>query len=149
MARILSKESLEFASVAFYDIFTLLGVGNCLTVFLLLLLMTPLSPFVLLYLMYTLVTWKTPRQGGSIYGRDFMRNSSIFTHVRDFFPISLWKTAELDPRKNYVFGYHPHAILPDGAVVAFGSDALGFSEMFPGIVPHLASDSRKYNKNRK
>ena len=149
MVRILFKESLEFASFAFYDIFTFLGVGHCLTIFLLLLLMTPLSPLVLLYLIYTLVTWKTPRQGGSIYGRHFMLNSSVFTHMRDFFPISLSKTAELDPRRNYVFGYHPHAILPDGAVVAFGSDALGFSEMLPGIVPHLTSDSSKYSRKRK
>ena len=42
-----------------------------------------------------------------------------------------------------MFGYHPHAILPDGAVVAFGSDAPGFSEMFPGIVPHLATHNSK------
>lgn len=28
--------------------------------------------------------------------------------MKDYFPIALVKTADLDPSKNYVFGYHPH-----------------------------------------
>lgn len=54
-----------------------------------------------------------------------------------YFPISLIKTADLDPKKNYVFGYHPHGIIGLGAIGNFGSEATGFSEIFPGIVPHL------------
>jgi 2-acylglycerol O-acyltransferase 2 len=62
------------------------------------------------------------------------------------------KTADLDPSKNYVFGYHPHGtvtkkkieafihiqgIISFGAVVNFGTDSTGFDELFPGISMHL------------
>ena len=68
-----------------------------------------------------------------------MRRLAIFNYVRDYFPISLTKTAELDPENNYVFGYHPHGILTDGAVIRFATEAVQFSKKFPGIVPHLAA----------
>jgi len=37
----------------------------------------------------------------------------------------------------YIFGYHPHGIISHGAFTAFGTDALGFKEKFPGIVNSL------------
>ncbi|TPX34530.1 hypothetical protein SmJEL517_g02924 [Synchytrium microbalum] len=53
--------------------------------------------------------------------------------MRDYFPISLVKTAELDASQKYVFGYHPHGIFPYGSMIAFGTDALSISKLFPGI----------------
>ena len=61
--------------------------------------------------------------------------------MRDYYPISLVKTAELDPTKNYVFGYHPHGVIPEGLAVCFGSEALQFSKRFPGIVPYIGVHS--------
>ena len=43
------------------------------------------------------------------------------------------KTCDLDPTRNYLFGYHPHGIIGVGASLAFGTDAAGFRTLFPGI----------------
>jgi len=58
---------------------------------------------------------------------------------RTFFPISLIKTADLDPSEKYIIGSHPHGILPFGALCAFGTEAASFSAKFPGIMPHVTS----------
>lgn len=47
------------------------------------------------------------------------------------------KEHDLDPKQNYVFGYHPHGIISYGAQLAFATEATGFSEKFPGITPSL------------
>lgn len=47
------------------------------------------------------------------------------------------KTAELDPAKNYIFGFHPHGVLVAGAFLNFCTEATGFSTLFPGLTPHL------------
>lgn len=36
-----------------------------------------------------------------------------------------------------VFGSHPHGIISVGAIANFASDATGFSQLFPGLKPHL------------
>lgn len=43
----------------------------------------------------------------------------------------------MDPSKNYIFGYHPHGIISLGAVANFATEATGFSQLFPGIIPSL------------
>jgi len=57
--------------------------------------------------------------------------------VRDYFPVKLVKTTELDPKRNYICGYHPHGILPYGAFVNFNTEATEFSTLFPNIKPSL------------
>lgn len=47
------------------------------------------------------------------------------------------KTAELDPSHNYIFGFHPHGVLVAGAFGNFCTEATGFSQLFPGLTPHL------------
>ena len=46
--------------------------------------------------------------------------------------MSLVKTAELDPDKSYVFGFHPHGVISLSAFCTFGTEALEFSRVFPG-----------------
>jgi len=53
-------------------------------------------------------------------------------------PLSLaLQSADLPPDQRYVFGYHPHGVIGMGAIANFGTDATGFSRLFPGITPHL------------
>ena len=105
---------------------------------------TPLWPFVILYLSWVLlVDWKTPERGGRDLLRNFTRRLAIFKYMKDYYPITLVKTSELDPQKNYIFGYHPHGFFTEGASIGFGTDACGFGEKFPGIIPHLAVHSGK------
>ena len=54
-----------------------------------------------------------------------------------YFPIKLIKTAELDPTKNYLLGYHPHGIFATGAIACFGTNGAGWEEIFPGLKRRL------------
>ncbi|XP_068237936.1 2-acylglycerol O-acyltransferase 2-A-like [Palaemon carinicauda] len=47
------------------------------------------------------------------------------------------KTADLDPSKNYIVGYHPHGILCAGAFSCFGTEGTNFSKVYPGLTPYL------------
>ncbi len=64
--------------------------------------------------------------------------------MRDYFPVTLIKTADLDPGKNYLFGTHPHGIISFSWFINFASEATGFSKMFPGIKPHLMTLSANF-----
>ncbi|XP_045597368.2 2-acylglycerol O-acyltransferase 1 isoform X1 [Procambarus clarkii] len=68
---------------------------------------------------------------------EWVRRWCLWKHYRDFFPIHLIKTAELDPYKNYIMGYHPHGILAAGAFCHFATEGSNFSKTFRGITPHL------------
>ena len=48
--------------------------------------------------------------------------------------MTLKKTAELDPSKSYVFGFHPHGIISMSAFVAFATEGLNISKVFPGTI---------------
>ena len=39
------------------------------------------------------------------------RNWWLYKHSADYYPITMVKTANLDPDKTYLLGYHPHGIL--------------------------------------
>jgi len=84
----------------------------------------------LAYLIFVFID--TAPEGG---GRklSFIRSLKLWTWLADFFPMTLVKTAELDPSRNYIFGYHPHGIISIGAFTMFGTEARGVSKVFPGI----------------
>ncbi|NXC15054.1 MOG2A acyltransferase, partial [Corythaeola cristata] len=65
------------------------------------------------------------------------RGSFILRGALDERGCSSPKTAELDPRQNYLMGFHPHGVLAAGAFLNFCTEASGFSTLFPGITPHL------------
>eukprot|EP01099_Mayorella_cantabrigiensis_P005135 TRINITY_DN4011_c0_g1_i1.p1 TRINITY_DN4011_c0_g1~~TRINITY_DN4011_c0_g1_i1.p1 ORF type:complete len:330 (+),score=74.96 TRINITY_DN4011_c0_g1_i1:81-1070(+) len=62
-----------------------------------------------------------------------LKSSKFWHYYRDYFPVSLQRTTQLDPSKNYVFAYHPHGIIGVGAWCNFLTEATKFSELFPGI----------------
>jgi len=51
--------------------------------------------------------------------------------------LQLVKTAELDPSRNYLAGFHPHGVLATGAFANLCTEGTGFSSVFPGIRSHL------------
>lgn len=77
----------------------------------------------------------TPSCGGR--RSQWVRSWRIWTHFRDYFPITLVKTVDLDPRHNYLLGFHPHGVLVAGGFGNFCTEASGFSQMFPGLTPYL------------
>merc|ERR1712029_905587 len=58
---------------------------------------------------------------------------------RDYFPVKLVKTAELDPSKNYVLGSHPHGIFCFGSFLVFGTNAVNWDGLFPGLKRRLVA----------
>ncbi|XP_007441137.1 2-acylglycerol O-acyltransferase 2-B-like [Python bivittatus] len=79
--------------------------------------------------------WETPCRGGRRSA--WVRGWGVWRCFRDYFPITLVKTSELDPSRNYLFGFHPHGVLVAGAFGNFCTEATGFSQLFPGLTPHL------------
>ena len=112
----------------------------------LLILFSSYYPLALLYLGWAyLYDTKTPSHGGR--RSKFMRSLRIWKYFRDYFPIKMIKTVDLDPQKNYIFGYHPHGILCAGAFCCFATEATDFSQVFPGITPHLLPLLGKFSVN--
>ncbi|XP_032966296.1 2-acylglycerol O-acyltransferase 2-B-like [Rhinolophus ferrumequinum] len=116
-------------------VFSFLGLAQVCLAALLLAFLSRAWILVLLYLVWLYGDRDTPQAGGRRL--DWVRRWAIWRHFRDYFPMSLIKTAELDPSHNYLFGFHPHGVLVTGAFGSFCTEATGFSRLFPGLQPHL------------
>jgi Diacylglycerol acyltransferase len=99
---------LQTASIVLWLILYPLGVS----VFIYLLTYQSLLLYCLGYLIFMFMD-PAPEMGGR--KMMWLRRLPLWEFMRDFFPVSLIKTTELDPSKNYVFGYHPHGIIGMGA----------------------------------
>jgi 2-acylglycerol O-acyltransferase 2 len=73
------------------------------------------------------------------------RSLPLWTWFANYFPAQLHKTADLPADRKYIFGYHPHGIISHGAWVAFGTNALGFREKYPGITNSLLTLDSNFN----
>ncbi|KAI8347184.1 diacylglycerol acyltransferase-domain-containing protein [Choanephora cucurbitarum] len=106
----------------------------CMTSFLVMWTYMFLWPVLIAYVSFLYVD-KAPESGGRRFER--ARRWIIWNYFANYFPATLIKEADLDPSKNYVMGYHPHGIISMGAFASFATEATGFSQQFPGIVPSL------------
>ncbi|XP_028839139.1 diacylglycerol O-acyltransferase 2 [Denticeps clupeoides] len=118
-------------------IVTFLAMGIASTLLLIYVFCTDCWIIAAIYTAWLIFDWNTPKQGGR--RSSWMRNWKLWTYFRDYFPITLIKTHNLLPSRNYIFGYHPHGIFCFGAFCNFGTEATGFSKKFPGIKPSLAT----------
>ncbi len=73
-----------------------------------------------------------------------IRSWCLWNYFRDYFPITLVKTAELDAEQSYLFGSHPHGILCFGAFAAFSTDSLKFSKVFPGLYSRVLTLKQQF-----
>lgn len=87
------------------------------------------------YLCWYLYDKNTPARGGREI--TWFRRWRVWNYMRDYFPIDLVKTCDLDPNKNYILGCHPHGIMSTGAFCNFATDATDFRGKFPGLRPIL------------
>ncbi|KAL1921570.1 uncharacterized protein VTP21DRAFT_11286 [Calcarisporiella thermophila] len=106
----------------------------CLGVFFLLCAIPFAWPFVISYLVWSRFD-RAPENGGRPL--QWVRRMVVWRWFAEFFPIRAIKEGDLDPSKNYIFGYHPHGIIGMGAWANFATEGTGFSELFPGVKPHL------------
>eukprot|EP00741_Cyanophora_paradoxa_P003689 tig00000093_g3586.t1 len=135
--RIPLERRLQTAAVAITES---LGLA-CLFSFILVAVFFPLFFAVVLlpYLIWALRD-PAPCKGGRT--RPGVRRSGFWRLVRDFFPISLVRSAppEAFPKdRSYIFALHPHGILSVGAFINFSTEATGFGALFGGLEPHLAT----------
>ncbi|KAK1781098.1 diacylglycerol acyltransferase-domain-containing protein [Copromyces sp. CBS 386.78] len=93
-------------------------------------------PLVIPYLLHMLLS-KAATDGKLRFRSERFRHSRIWHFFADYFPAKLHKTHDLPADRKYIFGYHPHGIISHGAFAAFATEALGFSEKFPGITNSL------------
>ncbi|KAM9333114.1 2-acylglycerol O-acyltransferase 3b [Pholidichthys leucotaenia] len=129
------KEFLETVSVLQW-VLSFLFLGVACIILMVYLMFTSLWPLPTLYFLWLVMDWQTPERGGR--RTSFVRNWRVWKHMRDFFPVKLVKTAELNPNRNYILGAHPHGIMSVGAFTCFSTDNGGFQENFPGVRPCLA-----------
>uniref|UniRef100_A0A672UIS2 Acyltransferase n=1 Tax=Strigops habroptila TaxID=2489341 RepID=A0A672UIS2_STRHB len=93
----------------------------------------PLRAPALLYALWLWADRHTPRRGGR--PSRWVRSWPLWNYFRDYFPISLRRTAPLEPAGRYVLGLHPHGVLAAGAFGSFCTEATGFARLFPGLRP--------------
>jgi len=87
------------------------------------------------WIVYDLETCNRGGRAGIVV--NWARRWTMWKLYAGFFPVKLIKTADLDPKKNYLLGSHPHGLLCSGAVAAFGTEGCDFADVFPGIEAHL------------
>ena len=94
-------------------------------------------PLVIPYLVYILIYSDEATSGTLSRRSQRFRSSKIWSLFASYYPARLHRTVELEPTRKYIFGYHPHGIISHGAFAAFATEALGFSELYPGITNTL------------
>ncbi|KAG7484060.1 hypothetical protein MATL_G00045040 [Megalops atlanticus] len=129
------KEFLEKLSVLQW-VLTFLLMGVSCVLLMVYLMFTSLWLLPTVYMVWMVMDWDTPERGGR--RNEWVRNWTVWQHFREYFPVKLVKTAELNPKKNYILGSHPHGIMCAGAFSCFSTECSGFSQTFPGMRPCLA-----------
>ncbi|KAK5049554.1 hypothetical protein LTR84_004483 [Exophiala bonariae] len=94
-------------------------------------------PLLIPYLIYTLLISEEATNGTLSRRKNWLRRSKFWSGFASYFPARLHRTVSLEPTRKYIFGYHPHGIISHGAFAAFATEALGFSDLFPGITNTL------------
>lgn len=119
----------------------LLLPGSFAAILLTLLFFRKTWPVILLYFPWAIWFDRTPERGGR-RAMAWIRDNPIWRNYAAYFPVSLIKAnpgMELNPKRQYLIGYHPHGILSTGAQLAYGTEACGWSQLFPGLTPKVCT----------
>jgi hypothetical protein len=106
---------------------------------------TLFSPFCLIAFGYLFWYYKTSDhafKGG--YNVKYLRNLNIWRHFRNYFPVKVVRTQELDNTKNYIIGVHPAGVLNVGSMSLFGTNSPDYQRNFAGITPHLVTNLNRF-----
>jgi 2-acylglycerol O-acyltransferase 2 len=93
-------------------------------------------PVLFPYVVYILLS-EVSTDGSLAQRSEWLRRQKVWSLFASYYPARLHRTTELEPTRKYIFGYHPHGIISHGAFAAFATEALGFSQLFPGITNTL------------
>ncbi|KAH8299432.1 hypothetical protein KR044_001467 [Drosophila immigrans] len=94
---------------------------------------------VLIYVVYIVVEHK--RNYSAMDGNGFMLNRTHLLNrmYRNYFPVSLVKTADLPPNKNYIVASFPHGILGTGICINMGLEISQWLKLFPQVRPKVGT----------
>ncbi|XP_011916368.1 PREDICTED: diacylglycerol O-acyltransferase 2-like protein 6 [Cercocebus atys] len=81
--------------------------------------------------------WNSHSQGGRRSA--WVRNWTLWTYFRNYFPVKLVKTHDLSPKHNYIIANHPHGVLSFGVFINFATEATGIARIFPSITPFVGT----------
>jgi 2-acylglycerol O-acyltransferase 2 len=109
-----------------------LSIAGTMTIFFGLCSIPIFWPLLFPYVMYVLFS-NAGTSGELSFRSERWRRSPVWSLFASYFPARLYRSQELPPTRKYIFGYHPHGIISHGCWAAFATEALGFSQLFPGI----------------
>jgi 2-acylglycerol O-acyltransferase 2 len=113
-----------------------LSIASLVSVFFFLCAIPLTWPLLIPYLIHVLIS-DAATDGKLRFRSERFRRHRMWKLFAGYFPATLHKTHDLPATRKYIFGYHPHGIISHGAFAAFATEALGFSEKFPGITNSL------------
>ncbi|XP_040571327.1 2-acylglycerol O-acyltransferase 1 isoform X2 [Lepeophtheirus salmonis] len=96
------------------------------------------------YIAWLIYDFNTPFNGGrNINGSICLhvRNWQIWKYFKDYFPVQVIKTADLDSNKGYLLGSHPHGFMASGVFAAFATNDKDLKEIYPNIKSRVISTS--------
>ena len=64
----------------------------------------------------------------------FSITSPLNKYFKDYFPIELIKTHDLDSDGKYLLCSHPHGVMPAGILCSLGTKECGWFDKFPGLL---------------
>jgi len=78
---------------------------------------------------------------------EWFKGSRLLILLAEYFPVRLVRPCdvELNPRRNYLFGYHPHGVQAIGSLCAFGTYACNIHRIFPGLKVNLQTLPIQFN----
>lgn len=109
-----------------------LSIAGTMTIFFGLCSIPIFWPLLFPYVIYVLFS-NAGTSGELSFRSERWRRSPVWSLFASYFPARLYRSQELPPTRKYIFGYHPHGIISHGCWAAFATEALGFSQLFPGI----------------
>lgn len=62
-----------------------------------------------------------------------LRRSALYKYTAEYFPIRLARSTPLDNQRQYIFGVHPHGIIPTFVTVSMMTQGCEWDKLFPGI----------------
>jgi 1-acyl-sn-glycerol-3-phosphate acyltransferase len=91
------------------------------------------------YAIYLYLTWFGPLSTANqnVKWPNPFKRLPVWKYAASFYPAKIVKTAELDPDGNYIFCAHPHGIFCSSLFLAFATEAMDFSRLYPGIDVHF------------
>ncbi len=119
---------LEFLFLQWGALFTVIALAY-------LLIYTNFYWLTLLYTAWYVYDTNSCYTGG--YSSNRLRNSRVWKHFCQYFPLQLIKTCDIDASRNYIFAMHPHGIMCLSGFGNFCTDGTGVSQLFPSLNFHV------------